>query len=386
MILLDCVIIIIMAKIISTKFSDNLTVLADYLIEATEYKDFSQTILNQLIKSVEVPGFRKGKVPEDIAIKNIDPQKLQTTVIRELIQKYAPDGVSKVREFVESESRKLLDAQVDILSEELGENKQGEFTFRIVGNLLPQVDISKVKQIQYKSVDDTDLPERISKEEFLEREKSNFLANINQDLTNKGVTNAENLIDAFEKHEEFKNRYQNEENLKNELSSFYDQETDYIKKDIQHRKVIKDILKAVPSFDISKSKLDTEVSRITNLLQTQATTEKKSIEEVFEKSGLPNPKETKPAGIVGVTTLVNDYVLDEMLLMWILRYVYETEIDEKIKQEEVDELTSSMKKDPKKFGIPANLSSEELEAVSFDRLMRSKSFSKILTWVDENSK
>ena len=62
---------------------------------AEELNGIKQLVLNQLGKSVRVPGFREGHAPANIIEKNIDQSKLQSTFINEAINRLLTDAIVK---------------------------------------------------------------------------------------------------------------------------------------------------------------------------------------------------------------------------------------------------------------------------------------------------
>lgn len=80
---------------VSNKTVKNATFLAEIEISQKEIKKIKEKTIEKLIKTVEVPGFRKGKAPKDIAIKKLKESKILeetakevfTFVVKDLIQK-----------------------------------------------------------------------------------------------------------------------------------------------------------------------------------------------------------------------------------------------------------------------------------------------------------
>ncbi|MBI4066577.1 hypothetical protein HY411_02570 [Candidatus Gottesmanbacteria bacterium] len=66
------------------------TITLTITIPWTKVAEVKEAIINNLIKEVELPGFRKGKAPRDVAEKKLDSGK----VYEEVIQKLLPEAYS----------------------------------------------------------------------------------------------------------------------------------------------------------------------------------------------------------------------------------------------------------------------------------------------------
>ncbi len=77
------------------------TKLADGTIELTltiPWETIQKTydeVLDQTLKEMELPGFRKGKAPRDMALKHIDTSKVYEESIRHIIPKVYSDAITK---------------------------------------------------------------------------------------------------------------------------------------------------------------------------------------------------------------------------------------------------------------------------------------------------
>ena len=54
-----------------------------------------ERILNELLKEVELPGFRRGKAPKDLALKQINETKVYEEVLKEMVPKIYADSVKE---------------------------------------------------------------------------------------------------------------------------------------------------------------------------------------------------------------------------------------------------------------------------------------------------
>lgn len=118
--------------------------------------------ITKLAKEMSVKGFRKGKVPFDVALKNADPVKLQDEILNNSISK----AVAEV--FVKDDIQALERPQVEVKKFVPGEMLE----FTAESDILP-----KVKMGDYKKLNTTIKPEKVVQkdiDEVLERIKKAF--------------------------------------------------------------------------------------------------------------------------------------------------------------------------------------------------------------------
>lgn len=61
----------------------------------TDIKTTFDQIVDRLLSEVEIEGFRKGKAPRDLALKNLDQGKIYGQVVNEILPKIYSDAVSE---------------------------------------------------------------------------------------------------------------------------------------------------------------------------------------------------------------------------------------------------------------------------------------------------
>ena len=167
-----------MSKVLNSQYGDDLTFNVDYLVENTEYKPWRQRLMSQILSTVEVPGFRKGKAPESLAIKQLNMMSVEETILQETISKFGTEVLNDAKKQLAEEGRVIQDQTIDFDTQFTGPSDDG-FKFRIVLSLIPKVDLSALEKIKKPTVETEDLPERVTKEEFVARESSKFLASLN---------------------------------------------------------------------------------------------------------------------------------------------------------------------------------------------------------------
>ena len=167
-----------MANATSQKFETDILYVLDYVVGKDEYQTWKTRLTNQLLATVEVPGFRKGKAPEHLAKKYINQEAFDQTILRETIDKFSKVGVELIQEKMKEEKRAVLRLEIDPTPELTGE-KDGEFHFRINANLLPNIDLSKIETLKVEVPKANSLVGRPNFTEFKTQEKNRMLVSSN---------------------------------------------------------------------------------------------------------------------------------------------------------------------------------------------------------------
>lgn len=167
-----------MSKILNKQIDKNV-LLADCLVENNEYQEFKDKIIDQVLSTVSVKGYRKGHAPRNKAMQKVNPIQLQSTIIQETVERFFPELQAQLDEYLKTEDRQPLTVTVSVSPEHTKETDEG-FQFRIVTTLLPQVDLEPISKIKIELPDGEDIENRITKKEFYEKEEKNALAYFNQ--------------------------------------------------------------------------------------------------------------------------------------------------------------------------------------------------------------
>lgn len=168
-----------MADATNHRFENDVLYILDYVIPKEEYQTWKNRLTNQLLSTVEVPGFRKGKAPEHLARKYINEGAFEETFLRETVDKFSRAGTEIVQEKMKEENRVVLRLEIDSRPEFTGE-KDGGFQFRINAYLLPKVDLSKIETLKIDKPTASSLTGRPTTEEFKKQEKNRLFTNSNQ--------------------------------------------------------------------------------------------------------------------------------------------------------------------------------------------------------------
>jgi trigger factor len=182
-----------MPQIMKEEYTNEITYVLDYLVEEETYQAWKKRITNQALKNVDVQGFRKGKVPMDIALKNINQNALNEMVVRETLEKFGVEAVSKLSEKLREDKRVILNVEVASDPKFTGEIDKS-FQLRLIASLLPVVDLSNIEKLEISK--DYSLSDRPSKEQFITLEKSRFLRTYNKYSDKDGVASTGDLVVA----------------------------------------------------------------------------------------------------------------------------------------------------------------------------------------------
>lgn len=152
-----------MTKLIKSTEVSELMHTVDFLVESTEYTVFKNRIVEQVLANIEVKGYRKGKAPREKAMEQVDPVKLDQTILTEVLQKYSDEAVKLAAENLKD--KKLSSFQLDVNPEFTKETKDG-FNFRLVAHLLPNIDLSDLKKLKIKEPTVKEIEDRPSYKDF----------------------------------------------------------------------------------------------------------------------------------------------------------------------------------------------------------------------------
>ncbi len=143
------------------KLSDT-QVLVSVIASEQDLADAKATALKHLSREIKVPGFRKGKVPANVAEKNLDPNLLGTEVAEHAIN-------ATMNEVITVEGMRVLDQP------KIGLKKFVPYTeleFEATVDVIPEVKLGNYKKLKVKKT--AKEVEQADVDEVLERVKQNF--------------------------------------------------------------------------------------------------------------------------------------------------------------------------------------------------------------------
>ena len=125
-----------------------------------------EKMVQNLTRSTNIPGFRKGKVPRRILLQRIGNERIKAAALEELIQKSLQDAI-------EQESIKAL-GQPDLRSnfeELLSQYNPGDaFSFTIAVDVPPTLELADYSSLSIKAEEIVYQPEKV--DEYIEQQRS----------------------------------------------------------------------------------------------------------------------------------------------------------------------------------------------------------------------
>ncbi len=125
-----------------------------------------EKMVQNLSRSSNIPGFRKGKVPRQVLLQRIGNQRIKAAALEELIQK-------SLQEAIEQESIEAL-GQPDLRSnfeELLGQYNPGDaITFSVAVDVPPRVELTDYGNLNVKAEEIAYKPEKV--DEFIEQRRA----------------------------------------------------------------------------------------------------------------------------------------------------------------------------------------------------------------------
>ncbi len=428
----------------------------NYQAEKKEYTEWRSKIQAQFLKTVEVPGFRKGKAPEHLALEHINPQALEQTIISEAVNKYSQEAIKDAKKDLAEKKRMVIDGSYVIDPASL--KAEDGLEFNINAELLPEIKLDPSK-LKVKEVSEKDIPDRVSLKDFTETQKNGFIASHAEyedtdkvagnlfkiiadtsgmidgkdapELTAKdmeGVLGIKQFIEDFEtgvkgmkkgetkefdvkfpknygnqelsgKKATFKvelksvkapkstkfddvvssgnqgnhnhKSFENEKAFDEYVANYYNQETAQITEQQWQRNAIMALTEQVKDFAMDEDRLIQERDRIFNVIKGNAETNKIDISASFAGSGIPgSDKPVKDE--MEVSKLIESYVRNEFKLSTIWEFIYEANVENKIKSEEIDKAATEIKANPAKFNVSKDISEDQAKNTAFGQLKKQK--------------
>lgn len=131
-------------------------------IDYENYLKKFEEVIKEVTKKISIPGFRKGKAPKNVVLKNIDPAAVQEEAISKLVQSLYPEILKK------SGINPVDYPKINV--NPLKENQPIEVSFEI--DVYPEVKLGKYKGLKLKK-----LPTKVGEEDT-----TNFLKNLQNRL------------------------------------------------------------------------------------------------------------------------------------------------------------------------------------------------------------
>ena len=169
-----------MSYLTSHSFDGDNRYLLDFTLPADIYKTHRDKTIDTVLANVEVKGFRKGKAPRELSLKQVDPGLLATTLLQETVNQFSQPGINEALEVLGAAERSILSIDLDTEPENTKEYEDGTFKFRLVMKLVPKIDLTAIETINIQPPTTKDITDLPSKEEFRQNEIDKLLREQNQ--------------------------------------------------------------------------------------------------------------------------------------------------------------------------------------------------------------
>lgn len=124
-----------------------------------------EKMVQNLSRSSNIPGFRKGKVPRQVLLQRIGNERIKAAALEELIQKSLQDAIEQ--ESIDALGQPNLRSNFDEL---LGQYNPGDaITFSIAVDVPPTVELSDYSSLSVKAEEILYKPEKV--DEFIEQRR-----------------------------------------------------------------------------------------------------------------------------------------------------------------------------------------------------------------------
>ncbi|WP_013321866.1 trigger factor [Gloeothece verrucosa] len=132
-------------------------------------KQTYETVVNNLARTTQIPGFRKGKIPRQVLVQRLGSLRIKATALEEIIQ-------SSLQEAIKQESIEVIgNYQLGSSFEELLQkfNPGETFTFSASVDVPPTVQLGDYQNLQIKAEESVYDPQKI--DEWLEQQREKFV-------------------------------------------------------------------------------------------------------------------------------------------------------------------------------------------------------------------
>jgi len=134
-------------------------------IAAEASRSAYEKMVQNLSRSSNIPGFRKGKVPRQVLLQRIGNERIKAAALEDLIQKSLQDAIEQ--ESIEALGQPNLRSDFDEL---LGKYNPGDaFTFSIAVDVPPTVELADYSNLSVKAEEIVYKPEKV--DEFIEESR-----------------------------------------------------------------------------------------------------------------------------------------------------------------------------------------------------------------------
>src|SRR3989344_147259 len=197
------------------------TIVLNITISSSEVKKTTEEVIEEISKTVNVAGFRKGKAPKKIVESKVDKDRVKEDVLRKLLPKYYADAIKK------HDIKPIINPRIHV--EMLEDDKDWKFTASTCET--PQIDLNGYKEnikkitsgtkiiIPGKEQKETSFEEIITELQksvkvkvskiIVEQEVERLLAQTLSEIKRLGLTLDQYLASTHKTVEDLKKEYEN---------------------------------------------------------------------------------------------------------------------------------------------------------------------------------
>lgn len=180
------------------------------------------------------------------------------------------------------------------------------------------------------------------------------------------------IDELLEGKEELKKFYPTKDALEKDIENVYNARTEQVIENIRRKRVVEEVLKVVPDFELDQDLIDSETKRIYDSLVLDAQAKNVSLGNALIAAGISAKpqKELDKLDESGVKTEVSGYVRNEVKLTNILSLIYQTRVENKPTSEEFEVTVKEAMKDKQKYSIEDDATEDRVRNIINDRIIR----------------
>lgn len=361
----------------------------DYDSEYTgEIKDggFKMRIVMNLFPKIDLKNLDKIKI-EEPTLKDITDLPKKADFKQNEIDKL----LREQNEFVESKSTKAVkgnEVTVDMEGTVNGKKHDGlnSKSMKVVlgaGMFLPVFE-KELMGAKVGDIKEFDLP--FPKD--YTPELAGKTAQVKVTVKSIGEPKYKTIEDMVANHETLKQHYPDMKKFDEDIERVYQARVDQLLDSIARKRVVDQVLKEVPDFEIDKNLQASEADRILHAMKHEADHKKQTLAEVLADSGLSSkdPKKLAKFSDEEVKKEVTEYVGREIKLTNILSFIFETKLPNKPEPQEVRKIIEEAEKNKATYQIPEDATHDQVRNIMNDRVIRQYAGNWLVEQVLNNSK
>jgi trigger factor len=167
-----------MSLIQKFNITENNRALFEVNINNNEYLALVSKFESEYLQTIQVDGFRPGKVPKEVAMKNVNPLAFQAFVIEKVINSNSELVYKEAEELLKAKNRIMIRIAInDSESKGFETQENGDFVYHCEAKLLPEIKLDEIMNKAPKAVDLSGFPKL---EEYQKEQETSFLKEMNE--------------------------------------------------------------------------------------------------------------------------------------------------------------------------------------------------------------